>query len=71
MHPGGSMIRSFFCFFSDRDKNEELLEITEEKKREIMSKENAKSASSTTRGGRFSHKEKALKIYTDDNQPKK
>ena len=36
------MIRSFFCFFSDRDKNEELLEITEEKKREIMSKENAK-----------------------------
>ena len=30
-----------------------------------------RSASSTTRGGRFSHKEKALKIYTDDNQPKK
>ncbi|XP_015770740.1 PREDICTED: ubiquitin carboxyl-terminal hydrolase 47-like [Acropora digitifera] len=54
-----------------RDKNKELLEITEEKKQEIMSKENAKSASSTTRGGRFSHKEKALKIYTDDNQPKK
>ena len=36
------MIRSFFWFFSDRDKNKELLEITEEKKQEIMSKENAK-----------------------------
>lgn len=54
-----------------RDKTEELLEISEEKKQEIMTKENAKSNSSTTRVGRFSHKEKALKIYTDDNQPRK
>lgn len=42
MHPGGSMIMSFFFVFSDRDKNEALMEITEEKKQEIMSKENAK-----------------------------
>lgn len=52
-----------------RDKTEKLMEITEEKKQEIMKKENAKSNSSNTRIGKFSYKERALKIYTDDNRP--
>ncbi|XP_078360034.1 ubiquitin carboxyl-terminal hydrolase 47-like isoform X2 [Oculina patagonica] len=52
-----------------RDKTEELMEITEEKKQEILKKENAKNNSSNTRVGRFSYKERALKIYTDDSRP--
>lgn len=52
-----------------RDKTEELMEITEERKQEIRSKENARSNTSSTRVGRFSYKERALKIYTDDNRP--
>ncbi|KAJ7383604.1 Ubiquitin carboxyl-terminal hydrolase 47 [Desmophyllum pertusum] len=54
-----------------RDKTEKLMEITEEKKKEIMKKENAKTNSSSMRTGRFSYKEKALKIYTDDDRPSK
>lgn len=52
-----------------RDKTEKLMEITEEKKQEIIKKENAKSNNSNTRIGKFSYKERALKIYTDDNRP--
>lgn len=52
-----------------RDKTEQLMEITEEKKQEILKKENAKNSSSSSRVGRFTYKERALKIYTDDNRP--
>ncbi|KAM7428691.1 Ubiquitin carboxyl-terminal hydrolase 47 [Porites harrisoni] len=52
-----------------RDKTEHLMEISEEKKQEIMKKENAKSNSSSSRVGRLLHKERALKIYTHDDKP--
>lgn len=52
-----------------RDKTEHLMEISEEKKQEIMKKENAKTNSSSSRVGRLLHKERALKIYTHDDKP--
>ncbi|GBM25505.1 Ubiquitin carboxyl-terminal hydrolase 47 [Araneus ventricosus] len=50
-----------------RDKREELKKLTEEEKREISNKENAKTNKNNPKAAYSPRKEKALKIYTLDS----
>ncbi|XP_046844317.1 ubiquitin carboxyl-terminal hydrolase 47-like isoform X2 [Xenia sp. Carnegie-2017] len=58
------MVTDDGAMFYYRDKTEELMELTEDKKKEIKKAEDAKSLSSATKSS-YKPKEKALKIYTD------
>ncbi|KAK6187315.1 hypothetical protein SNE40_005373 [Patella caerulea] len=53
-----------------RDKTEELAELSEERKKEIQQKENIRIAKYSPKMSTYSpRKERALKIYTDDDPP--
>lgn len=69
-----SLITWPYCIGDDgqvifyRDKREELKKLTEEEKREIINKENARS-NKNLKSSFSPRKEKALKIYTLDSKP--
>ncbi|XP_071112786.1 ubiquitin carboxyl-terminal hydrolase 47-like [Haliotis cracherodii] len=52
-----------------RDKTEEIMELSEEKKKEIQQKENIRISRSSQRLTYSPRKEKALKIYTGEDNP--
>ncbi|CAC5391979.1 USP47 [Mytilus coruscus] len=52
-----------------KDKTEKPMELSEEQKKELQQKENARLNRTTARTTYSPRKEKALKIYTDDHPP--
>ncbi|OWF37661.1 ubiquitin carboxyl-terminal hydrolase 47-like [Mizuhopecten yessoensis] len=49
-----------------RDKNEKLMKLSDDRRKELQNKENARLSRSTGKSTYSPRKEKALKIYTDD-----
>ncbi|KAJ8315138.1 hypothetical protein KUTeg_007288 [Tegillarca granosa] len=52
-----------------RDKSEKLMELSDERKKELQQKENARLSRGTYKSSYSPRKERALKIYTDDLPP--
>lgn len=55
------------CVLYYRDKTEKLADLSEERKKELQQKENARMARGTVRSSYSPRKERALKIYMDES----
>lgn len=62
---GHCIILNFNIYFHFRDKTEELMELTDEQRNELMKKESSRLQKTGHRVTYSPRKEKALKIYLD------